>query len=254
MAEKSGIEWTDSSWNPVTGCTKVSAGCAFCYAERLAKRLQKMDPNGKYRNAFKLTLHPKDLELPLKWKEPKTIFVNSMSDLFHEEVPYSFIKEVFNTMEKANWHIFQILTKRPHRMSYFTSTLYNKVLPNVWLGTSIENDKVLHRLQELRKIKAKIRFISFEPLLGPVGKVDLRGIHWAIVGGESGKYHREIKRDWIIEIRRQCRKYNVSFFFKQWGGITSKSGGRVLDGRTYDEYPQVYYEMNKNKQLNSVLV
>ncbi len=254
MAEKSGIEWTDSSWNPVTGCTKVSAGCAFCYAERLAKRLQKMDPNGKYRNAFKLTLHPKDLELPLKWKEPRTIFVNSMSDLFHEEVPYSFIREVFNTMEKANWHIFQILTKRPHRMSYFTNTLYNKVLPNVWLGTSIENDKVLHRLQELKKVNAKIRFISFEPLLGPVGKVDLRGIHWAIVGGESGKYHREIKREWIVEIRKQCRKYNVPFFFKQWGGLTSKSGGRTLDGRTYDEYPEVYYEMNKNKQLNSVLV
>ncbi len=244
MAEKSSIEWTDSSWNPVTGCTKVSAGCAFCYAEKLAERLQKMDPDGKYRNAFKLTLHEKDLDLPLKWKEHKTIFVNSMSDLFHEEVPYSFVRKVFDTMEKANWHIFQILTKRPHRMTYFTREIYKKTLPNVWLGTSIENDKVLHRLKELKKTKAKIRFISFEPLLGPVGKVNLRGIHWAIVGGESGKYHRPIKREWIAEIRRQCRKYKVPFFFKQWGGITFKSGGRTLDGRTYGEYPEVYYQMN----------
>lgn len=238
MGEKSGIEWTDSSWNPVTGCTKVSAGCAFCYAERLAKRLQMMNPNGKYRNGFRLTLHEKDIELPLSWKEPKTIFVNSMSDLFHEQVPFPFIKRVFDTMEKANWHTFQILTKRPHLMKQFMNEYYKKILPNVWLGTSIENDKVLYRLNELKKVKAAIRFVSFEPLLGPVGKVDLRGIHWAIVGGESGPHHRPIKREWIYEIRRQCRKYGVAFFFKQWGGLTSKSGGRILDGRTYDEYPK----------------
>lgn len=239
MGGKSGIEWTDSSWNPVTGCTKVSAGCAFCYAERLAKRLQMMNPTGKYRNGFKLTLHEKDIELPLSWKEPRTIFVNSMSDLFHEQVPFSFIKRVFDTMEKADWHTFQILTKRPERMQYFTNEYYGEVLPNVWLGTSIEDSKVLHRLAILKKVDAAIRFVSFEPLLGSVGKVNLRGIHWAIVGGESGKYHRPIKKEWIHEIRRQCRKYNVAFFFKQWGGLTSKSGGRTLDGRIYDEYPEV---------------
>lgn len=242
MAEKSGIEWTDSSWNPVTGCTKVSAGCAFCYAERLAKRLQRMSPDGKYKNGFKLTLHEKDLELPLKWRERRTIFVNSMSDLFHEKVPYSFISRVFDTMEKANWHIFQILTKRPERMVHFTNKIYKKKLPNVWLGTSIENNKVLDRLKHLKKVKAKIKFISFEPLLGPVGSINLRGIHWAIVGGESGKYHRPIERKWVVEIRKQCRKYNVPFFFKQWGGLTSKSNGRTLDGRIYDEYPEEYYE------------
>lgn len=239
MGAKSGIEWTDSSWNPVTGCTKVSAGCAFCYAERLAKRLQMMNPNGKYKNGFKLTLHEKDIELPLSWKEPRTIFVNSMSDLFHEQVPFSFIKRVFDTMEKANGHTFQILTKRPHLMRQFVNDYYKKVLPNVWLGTSIENDKVLYRLGELKKVNATIRFISFEPLIGPVGKVNLRGIHWAIVGGESGKYHRLIKKEWIYEIRRQCKKYGTAFFFKQWGGLTSKSGGRTLDNRTYDEYPNV---------------
>jgi len=245
MAEKSGIEWTDSSWNPVTGCTKVSAGCAFCYAERLAKRLKKMSPNGKYRNGFKLTLHKKDLELPLKWKEPRTIFVNSMSDLFHEKVPYSFIKKVFDTMEKADWHIFQILTKRPQRMAYFTREIYKKSLPNVWLGTSIEDRKVISRLAELKKVKAKIRFISFEPLIDSVGKMNLNGIHWAIAGGESGKYHRPIKREWVAEIRKQCREYRVPFFFKQWGGKTAKSGGRTLDGRIYGEYPPQYYERPK---------
>jgi len=243
MAEKSGIEWTDSSWNPVTGCTKVSTGCAFCYAERLAKRLQMMDPRGKYKNGFRLTLHEKDLDLPLRWKKPKTIFVNSMSDLFHESVPYGFIKKVFNVMERANWHTFQILTKRPHRMVHFTNKIHKKLLPNVWLGTSIEDDKALRRLNELKKVKARIKFISFEPLLGSVGKVNLKGVHWVIVGGESGKYHREIKRDWIVEIRKQCRKYGVPFFFKQWGGVTSKAGGRTLDGRVYDEYPRVYYNL-----------
>lgn len=245
MAEKSGIEWTDSSWNPVTGCTKVSAGCAFCYAERLAKRLWMMDPGGKYKNGFRLTLHKKDLDLPLRWKEPKTIFVNSMSDLFHESVPYDFIKKVFNVMEQANWHTFQILTKRPHRMVHFTNKIYKRVLPNVWLGTSIENDRVLRRLNELKKAKARIRFISFEPLLGSVGKVNLKGVHWVIVGGESGKHHREIKRDWVVEIRKQCRKYGVPFFFKQWGGVTAKAGGRTLDGRIYDEYPKSHCDFIK---------
>ncbi len=242
MAEKSGIEWTDSSWNPVTGCTKVSAGCAFCYAEKLTKRLYSMDPKGKYKNKFKLTLHEKDLELPLKWREPRTIFVNSMSDLFHEKVPTSFIKKVFNVMEKADWHIFQVLTKRPERMAKFTKEIYKKSLPNVWLGTSIEDKKVLSRLKELKKTKADVKFISFEPLIGSVGKINLKGINWAIVGGESGKYHRPIEKEWVKEIRKQCRTYKVPFFFKQWGGVTAKSGGRTLDGRIYDEYPKSYYK------------
>jgi len=201
--------------------------------------LQRMNPDGKYRNGFKLTLHEKDIELPLTWKEPRTIFVNSMSDLFHEQVPYDFIKRVFDTMEKADWHIFQILTKRPERMQYFTNEYYKKILPNVWLGTSIENSQVLHRLAILKKVSAAIRFISFEPLLGAVGKVNLRGIHWAIVGGESGPHHRQIKEEWVHEIRRQCRKHGTAFFFKQWGGLTSKSGGRMLNNRTYDEYPKI---------------
>ncbi len=239
MSEKSSIEWTDSSWNPVTGCTKISSGCANCYAERLSKRLQKMNPKGKYRNAFKVVLHPQDLELPLKWKTPKTIFVNSMSDLFHKDVPDNFIKKIFDVMEKANWHTFQILTKRPERMNYFTNNVFKKILPNVWLGTSMEDRRVIHRLKELKSTKAKIRFISFEPLIGQIGKVSLKGIHWAIVGGESGKYHRPIKEEWVLEIRDQCKSQNVPFFFKQWGGLTSKSGGRLLKGKTYDEYPYI---------------
>ena len=240
MGDKSAIEWTDASWNPVTGCTKVSAGCAFCYAERLSKRLQKMNPDGKYRNGFKITLHEKDLDLPLHWKDSRKIFVNSMSDLFHPEVPDDFILKVYDTMEKADWHIYQILTKRPERMKKFTNEIYKKILPHVWLGTSIENDKVLNRLTELKKVKAATKFISFEPLLGPVGKVNLKGIHWAIVGGESGFHHRPIEKEWVKEIRHQCREYNVAFFFKQWGGLTPKSGGRLLDKRAYDEYPKIY--------------
>lgn len=237
MAEKSGIEWTDSTWNPTTGCTKVSQGCLNCYAERLSKRLQMMNPDGKYKNGFKLTLHPEDLNLPLTWKNPRVIFVNSMSDIFHEDVPFAFIKKVFDVMEKAKWHIFQILTKRPHRMKEFTNNYYKKVLKNVWLGTSIEDSKVAYRLNELKKVKASLRFISFEPLIGSVGKLNLKGIHWAIVGGESGRNYREIKQEWILDIKKMCRKYSVAFFFKQWGGPTPKANGRELNGRIYDEYP-----------------
>ena len=236
MAEKSKIEWTDSSWNPTTGCDKVSAGCANCYAETLALRLQKTGSH-RYRNAFKLTLHEDVLNLPLKWKQPKKIFVNSMSDLFHKDVPDEFIDKVWKIMGKANWHIYQILTKRPERMAHYSWK--KEKLPNVWLGTSVEDAKVKDRIKVLSTSNAKIRFISFEPLIGDIGELDLSNIHWAIVGGESGKNHRLIKEEWIQNILRQCREQNVAFFFKQWGGLTPKSGGRLLNGRIYDEYPKI---------------
>ncbi len=234
MAEKSKIEWTNASWNCVTGCTKVSAGCTNCYAETLALRLQKMGSK-RYRNAFTLTLHEDALNLPLKWKEPKKIFVNSMSDLFHKDVPDDFIDKVWEVMEKANWHIYQILTKRPERMAQYSWT--KEQLSNVWLGTSVEDLRVKDRIKLLQTSNAKIRFISFEPLIGDVGELNLSNIHWVIVGGESGKNHRPIEREWVTNILAQCKKQNVAFFFKQWGGLKSKSGGRQLNGRTYDEYP-----------------
>ena len=236
MSEKSRIEWTNASWNPTTGCTKVSAGCINCYAETLALRLQKMGSK-RYRNAFKLTLHPNALNLPFKWKEPKKIFVNSMSDLFHKDVPDEFIDKVWDVMEKADWHIYQILTKMPERMSQYSWT--KGQLPNVWLGTSVEDSRVKDRIKLLQTSNAEVRFISFEPLIGDVGELDLSNIHWVIVGGESGKNHRLIKEEWVQNILRQCRAQGVAFFFKQWGGLTSKSGGRTLNGKTYDEYPDL---------------
>lgn len=238
MSERSNIQWTDSSWNPCTGCTKISKGCKNCYAERLANRLKKINPKGKYRNGFRLTLHENDINLPLKWKTPRTIFVNSMSDLFHKDVPDSFIMKVFETMRKANWHTFQILTKRPERMEHFTNSVYTKMLPNVWLGTTIENKEVLHRLDHLKKTLAMVKFISFEPLIGPLGKIDLDAIDWIIVGGESGPEHRPMKKEWVIKIMEQAKSARVPFFFKQWGGLTPKSNGRLLDGKIYSQYPR----------------
>lgn len=235
MGDKSPIEWTDASWNPTTGCTKVSPGCKNCYAERLAKRLKKMG-NPKYKNAFDLTLQPAALDLPLKWREPRKIFVNSMSDLFHELIPDYYIKECFDVMKAADWHIFQILTKRPERMVRFTST-YGKVPDHVWLGTSVEMAMYTPRIDILRQANVRTRFISFEPLLGPIGETDLRGISWAIVGGESGPGYRRIEKEWVRELRDQCLSKNVAFFFKQWGGATAKSGGRELDGKYWDQYP-----------------
>jgi len=235
MAEGSKIEWTDASWNPTTGCTKVSEGCRNCYADVLAQRLQKMNPNGRYRNGFKLTLHDDVVNLPLKWKHPKKIFVNSMSDLFHKDVSFKFIDKVWNVMERANWHIYQILTKRPERMAEYS---WKKALqPNIWLGTSVEDLKVIDRIKLLQTSNAKVRFISFEPLISDVGELDLSGIHWVIVGGESGINHRPIKEEWVLNILNQCKQQNVPFFFKQWGGITSKSGGRLLQSKKYSEYP-----------------
>jgi len=214
MATRSSIEWTESTWNPLTGCTKVSPGCKNCYAERMAKRLHAMgQPN--YRNAFRLTLHPHVLPLPLQWKKPQMIFVNSMSDLFHEDVPSDFIQDVFDVMRRASWHVFQILTKRSDRLLMeFAAVDWP---PNVWMGVSVETQKYAFRINHLRRTSALTKFISFEPLLGPISNLDLTGIHWAIVGGESGPHARPVQEDWVISLRDQCKAARVPFFFKQWG-------------------------------------
>ena len=235
MGDRSAIEWTDATWNPTTGCTKVSPGCKNCYAELLARRLKRMG-NPKYKNGFKFTVHPDALDLPLKWTEPRKIFVNSMSDLFHESMPEYYLDMCFMVMKTANWHVYQILTKRPERMLAYTRKL-GEIPAHIWLGTSVEMGMYKKRIEILRKVPAQIRFISFEPLIGPVGAVDLSGVSWAIVGGESGQHHRPIKPEWVREIRNQCKLQGVAFFFKQWGGATHNAGGRLLDNREWNEYP-----------------
>ena|SRR3989338_2565133 len=236
MSDKSSIEWTHATWNPTTGCTKISDGCLNCYAERLSYRLYRMGKT-KYRNNFRLTLHKDVLQLPLKWQEPKKVFVNSMSDLFHKDVPFEFTKKVFEVMKRANWHCFQILTKRPERMLEFTKKYYSKPLPNVWLGASVENVFSKNRIGILRKVPATIRFISMEPLLGPLGKLNMKDIHWVIVGGESGPNYRPVNHEWVKEIKDQCVKNHVPFFFKQWGGFTPKANGSKLDRKVWHDYP-----------------
>jgi protein gp37 len=228
------IEWTDSTWNPLTGCTKVSDGCQNCYAERMSKRLHAMG-NPNYINEFTLTLHPDSLELPLKWKTPQMIFVNSMSDLFHESVPEEYIVQIFNIMEKANWHVFQILTKRSKRLLELSDKL--RWSQNIWMGVTVENEKYVNRIEDLQKTKAVIKFISFEPLLGPVTKPNLLGIDWAIVGGESGPHARPINPAWVRNIREECLLQKTRFFFKQWGGTNRKKTGRILDGKIWNEMP-----------------
>ncbi len=232
---QSSIEWTEQTWNPVTGCTKISPGCKFCYAEKFAGRLQSMGADN-YRNGFKLTLHPHMLEKPLGWKKPSVIFVNSMSDLFHKNVPEEFILAVFDTMNKANWHQFQILTKRPERVLAMNKKL--KWTPNIWMGTSVENAKYMGRIDVLRETSAKIKFLSLEPLLGALPNMNLKNINWVIVGGESGFKARPMKLEWVLEIQEQCQEAGVAFFFKQWGGVNKKKAGRELNGRTWDEMPQ----------------
>ena len=234
MGDKSAIEWTDATWNPVTGCTKISPGCKNCYAERLAARLQAMG-NPRYRNGFAVTLHPDQLALPMKWSAPRRIFVNSMSDLFHEAVPEEFIRRVFETMEKASWHNFQILTKRAARLEELAPQL--PWSQNVWQGVSVESAQYTWRIDHLRNVPAAVRFLSIEPLLGAIPNLPLHGIHWVIVGGESGPYHRPMNAAWAREIRDQCLETGVPFFFKQWGGRIPKSGGRLLDGRLWNEMP-----------------
>ena len=235
MAGNSHIEWTDATWNPVTGCSKVSPGCKHCYAERMAKRLQAMgQPN--YANGFEVTLQPHMLELPLEWKRPRRVFVNSMSDLFHKDVPLSFIKKVFSVMRRANWHQYQLLTKRSERLLEVSPLLTWE--PHIWIGVSVENDDYTTRIDDLRKTGADVKFLSLEPLLGPLRKLNLRGIDWVIVGGESGPGARPMNPDWVRDIRDQCIRANVPFFFKQWGGQFKKRTGLVLDGRTWDQMPQ----------------
>ncbi|MEN6436540.1 MAG: phage Gp37/Gp68 family protein [Anaerolineaceae bacterium] len=237
MAFNSSIEWTESTWNPLTGCTKVSPGCKNCYAERLSKRLHAMrQPN--YANGFQLTLHEKSIDLPLQWKKPQMIFVNSMSDLFHEDVPFSFIERVFEVMCKASWHKFQILTKRSERLIDLDNRL---VWPkNVWMGVSVEQDEYRFRIDDLRRTHAITKFLSLEPLLGPLNNLDLQNIDWVVVGGESGPKSRPIELSWVQDIRDQCLEYSTPFFFKQWGGRNKKKSGRILDGRTWSDMPRAY--------------
>jgi protein gp37 len=235
MATNSPIEWTDATWNPVTGCSKISPGCKHCYAERMANRLRAMGQKN-YRNGFEVTLQPQMLELPLKWKTPKRIFANSMSDLFHVDVPISFIKDVFDVMRRAHWHQYQVLTKRADRVRELSQQLQWE--PQIWMGVSVENEKYLDRIDHLRKTGAHIKFLSLEPLLGPLRKVNLRGIDWVIVGGESGPGARPVDPAWVRDIRDQCERAAVPFFFKQWGGVQKKRTGRMLEGRTWDEMPE----------------
>lgn len=230
----SSIEWTESTWNPVTGCTKISPGCKHCYAHRMAMRLQAMGQKN-YRNGFAVTLQPHMLELPLQWKKPQRIFVNSMSDLFHPEVPEDFILKVFDVMGRAYWHQFQVLTKRSERVLELDHKLPWE--PNIWMGVSVENERYASRIDDLRKTHAHIKFLSLEPLLGPLPKLKLRGIDWAIAGGESGPGARPMPAQWVTQIRDQCLRADVAFFFKQWGGVFKKRTGRVLEGRTWDEMP-----------------
>jgi protein gp37 len=236
MADKSHIEWTEATWNPVTGCTKISAGCKNCYAERLALRLQAMG-NRRYKKGFHITLHEDVVDLPKSWRLPRMIFVNSMSDIFHKNVPFDFIQRVFATMRDCPQHTFQILTKRSDRLLALASKI--EWPGNVWMGVSVEDSRVLLRIDDLRRVPAEIRFLSCEPLIGPLTGIDLTNIHWVIVGGESGPGARPMKIEWIREIFRACRKHRVPFFFKQWGGVRKDLTGRMLRGRTYDEMPAV---------------
>ena len=236
MANGSKIEWTESTWNPATGCTKVSPGCAHCYAERMAKRLKAMG-QANYANGFSLTLQDHMIELPLSWQKPQTVFVNSMSDLFHKEVPLSFIQKVFDVILKAHWHTFQLLTKRSERLAKLSEKLYWP--ENLWLGVSVENADYKYRIDDLRRTQAHVKFLSIEPLLGPLGSLNLKGIDWVVVGGESGPKARPMEPDWVRDIRRQCLKAEVPFFFKQWGGTNKKKAGRLLDGRYWDQMPNI---------------
>lgn len=244
MAGNSAIEWTEATWNPVTGCDRVSPGCAHCYALDLAARLKRMG-QAKYQRdgapgrsgpGFGLTLHPDSLQIPLRWRNPRHIFVNSMSDLFHEEIPLDFVKRVFEVMGDAHWHVFQVLTKREQRLSEFAGEL--DWPPNVWMGVSVENRRFVHRADHLREVSAAVRFVSAEPLLGPLDDLDLDQIDWLIVGGESGPRYRPMREEWATDLRDRCLEEEVAFFFKQWGGLRSKSGGRELQGRTWSQMPE----------------
>lgn len=232
---KTKIQWTEMTWNPITGCTKISDGCLNCYAARMAKRLKAMG-NPRYLNEFEVTVHKDLLEVPLDIKQPKMIFVNSMSDLFHKDVPDAIIVKVFETMNKAHWHTFQVLTKRAERIKELNDSItWTK---NIWLGTTVESQKVIHRIDYLRESGAYIKFLSIEPLLTPINDLKLKNIDWVIVGGESGAKARPMLKEWVIDIKNQCKAQDVPFFFKQWGGKNKKKAGRLLDNNTYDEMPR----------------
>lgn len=235
MAQSS-IEWTEMTWNPTTGCSKISAGCKFCYAEIMSKRLQAMGVE-KYKDNFEVRTHPEALNIPYSWKNSKVVFVNSMSDLFHKENPFSFIKRVFDVMNDNPQHVFQILTKRADRLYALHKNL--KWTHNIWMGVSVENSKVAQRIDFLRQTNARVKFLSLEPLLGPLPTLNLDNIDWVIVGGESGHKPRPMDPDWVLDIQKQCKSKDVAFFFKQWGGKNKKANGRLLNGRTYDEMPEI---------------
>jgi protein gp37 len=232
---QSKIEWTEATWNPVTGCTKVSPGCSHCYAETLSRRLKAMGQQN-YQQGFEVAVHARSLELPLTWKRPTVVFVNSMSDLFHEDVPVEFIRQVFDVMVRADRHQFQVLTKRAERLEALAPDLpWPK---NIWMGVSVETAKYTPRIDHLRRIPSAVKFLSLEPLLGPLPNLDLGGIDWIIVGGESGPKARPMAEEWVMDIRNQCQTAKVPFFFKQWGGRNKKAAGRLLEGRTWDEMPR----------------
>lgn len=233
----SSIEWTELTWNPTTGCTKISAGCKYCYAEVMAKRLQAMGVE-KYKDAFAVRTHSEALNIPYTWKSPKVVFVNSMSDLFHPEIPLDFIKRVFKVMNENPQHVFQVLTKRSDILLKYHSKL--KWTHNIWMGVSVEDKKVIHRIDDLRITNARTKFLSCEPLIGPLNNMNLTNIDWVIVGGESGRKPRPMNPDWVLDIQEQCEKGDVAFFFKQWGGTNKKKAGRLLNGRVYDEMPNQY--------------
>lgn len=233
---KTKIEWTEIVWNPVTGCTKLSVGCKNCYAERMASRLKLMG-NPRYINGFDVTVHEDLIDVPLLWKKPQMVFVNSMSDLFHDDVPDEVILKIFKTMNEANWHIFQVLTKRTDRLAKLSDKI--NWTPNIWMGVSVENVETTYRIKDLTSTGAKMKFISAEPLLESLGPVDLRGINWLIVGGESGPHSRAMEKDWVIELKGLAEKYKVAFYFKQWGGTNKKATGSMLDGIEYKAMPKM---------------
>jgi protein gp37 len=239
MADNTTIEWTDTTWNPVTGCTKISVGCDNCYASRFSERFRGV-PGHPFETGFDLTLRPERLQQPLDWKRPRMIFVNSMSDLFHKDIPKAHICAVFDTMEKANWHIYQVLTKRSSLLMKFINDRYRtRPAPaHMWFGVSVENEKATSRIAHLQNANAGVRFLSVEPLIAPVGRLNLHGIHWVIVGGESGPGARPMHPKWALDVRDQCVAANVAFFFKQWGGRSPKTGGRLLEGREWNQFPK----------------
>jgi protein gp37 len=250
MSENSAIEWTDTTWNPVTGCTKVSAGCDNCYAERFSERFRGVKGH-PFRTGFDLTLRPERVLQPLDWKRPRMIFVNSMSDLFHKDIPKPYISAVFDTMEKADWHIYQVLTKRSSLMQKFINERYKTrpAPPHMWFGVSVENEKATSRITHLQRANATVRFLSIEPLIAPVGDLSLDGIAWVIVGGESGWGARPMNPEWVIDIRDQCVDAGVAFFFKQWGGRSPKARGRLLDGKEWSQFPTKHRAVSAQLEL-----